>query len=162
MKRFSIFKTGIALFSIIVIFLTSCAPGDGVYTPAGDSVYVINGKSFNNPATKNTTLKAIEVLCNNNNTLRMYYSDSVATMGFPSTLKVVSYGKAGKLGYHECYFEVVTSATDTYLSSGTDTSSVNVTGNGQYFDFLEVPVQHFTSVPLDEFTKIRGRLQLNP
>ncbi len=160
MKRSSIFKTGIAFFSIIVLSFTACAPGDGAYTPPGDSVYVINGQSLNGPSTKNTTIKAIEVACNKNNTLRMYYSDSAATMGFPDRLKIVGYDRAGKLGYHECYFEVVTSATDTYLSSGRDTSFVDVTGSGHDFDFRDVSVQHFTSVPLDEFTKIRGRLVL--
>ncbi|MGZ3751034.1 MAG: hypothetical protein ACXVA2_09445 [Mucilaginibacter sp.] len=158
MKIYSIFKTGVALLSI-VLFLTAC-PTNKI-APSGECYYDINGQTFTGLGANNTTLKAIEVACNNNNTLRMYYSDSVATRGFPVLLNVVAYNRAGKLGYNECYFEVVTSATDTYLSPGTNKSFVDVTGGGQFFDFKNVSVQHFTSVPLDEFSTIEGHLQLN-
>ena len=158
MKISSMFKVGVALFSI-VLFLTACPTNQ--ISPSGECYYTINAQTFTGPGANNSALKAIEVPCSNNNTLRMYYSDSVATRGFPALLNVVGYNRAGKLAYNECYFEVVTSATDTYLSPGTPNSFVDVTGGGQYFDFKNVSVQHFTSAPLDEFSTITGHLQLN-
>ncbi|CAN5134145.1 hypothetical protein BH09BAC6_BH09BAC6_31930 [soil metagenome] len=158
-RKFSLIPN-IAVFSIILVGLASCFGAGNPGPLGGASYYTINGTQYTGTGANNTTLKAIEVPCQNNNTLRMYYSDSVATLGFPSTLKVVSYGKAGKLAYHEVYFEVVTSATDTYLSPGTDNVTFD-SGGGQFFDFKNVSVQHFTSTPLNDFTIISGHLQLN-
>lgn len=159
---------------ITATFMAGCKknPETGeVYRPSG---YNINGVGLTGQGNVNQSLKAVEVLCSNNNTIRLYYAnDSIVKYDpgfFRTDLKVVSSAKAGRLKANECYLEVVTSATDTWLSTGTDSAYVHVsTENGSYvtgtgqktlylFDIPPTKVQHFTSMPLTDMGTVKGLL----
>lgn len=127
---------------IISVMLLSCTPEQVAELVSN---YTINGTVFHGPCTKNTSLNCYETICNNDNIFRMYYSDSAATMGLPDSMKVVSYGYRTTLGYHECCLEVVTSATDTWLSLGGDNATVTTGTAG--FTVPDSRVLHFTSGP---------------
>lgn len=140
--------------------------------PIPDSEYTINNVHFAARGNDNTTTRAIEVPCDNNNTIHLYYSpsfnDSAQTydlLGRTVTLKIVSNLRAGNLKWNECYLEVNTSAIDTWLSTGSDNKTVKVTAGTtrdndivDYYEFADVAVQHWTSVPLNEFGKVSGTL----
>ncbi len=114
-----------------------------------------NTTTYRGNRTNDASLKAITIPCQNNNTFRLYYSDSVATLGMPDSLHIVSYGRAGHLGYRECYIEVTSSTTDTYLSTGFDHKTI--AGRGEiYIDAARV--QHFTSTPQADSTYITANL----
>ena len=152
--------------TILIIFalsiyatLLSCSAEE----VAAVNYYSLNGKFHDADGTnRNGQLKAIEVPCKDNNTLRLYYSDSVETLGFPDHLAIVPFTKAGHLGYRECYLEASSSATDTWLSIGVDSlqQGVVVTDNKTKFTFNYAKMQHFTSVPLNEFGLCSGQLFL--
>ncbi len=120
--------------------------------------------------TIDTTLKAVIIPCDNNHTLRMYISDSLDLNSTQTySMLIVNYSKAGHLKKQECYFEATTSATDTYLSTGSNIGAPNI------FQFTPKPdqdhplavithlsVQHFTSSPQPDSTYLSIDLeQLN-
>ncbi len=159
MKRTAVLLRTIPLLAIIVTCLTACPSNEQfVEELSKTSYYFINANMFEGAAAVNTTLHAIELPSKTNNMLRMYYSDSAAKMGFPASMNIVSYGRAGKLRYHECYFEISTSATDTYLSFPSTTDTATVRFDSKKFTFGDTRVQHWTSVPLNEFTNVSGNL----
>lgn len=122
------------------------------------SNYNINGTVFRGPCTQNTSLDCFETICTNDNIFRMYYSDSAVLIGFPDSLKVVSYGKRTTLGYREVCLEVVTSATDTWLSLGGD--NVTVTTGTAGFHVPDSKLLHFTSVPTSDTGVVNATLVL--
>ena len=174
-------KNTISRISLIIAagcatILSSCGkknPVTGEYL-APPSTYALNGSTFSGQGDVNTSLKAIEVPCANNNTIRMYISDSLDIHGASFSgehIKIVSFAKSGHLNRLECYLEVTSSATDTWLSTGTGNVTVSSTieqyhaGPGDdksaaKFYFVDATVQHFTSVPLNEFGKVSATFKL--
>ena len=138
------------------------------------SYYTINGLRFEGQGAYNPSLKAIEIPCSNNNTIRMYVSDSFKVSGaynnFYEKLKIVGYQSAGHLKRLECYLEVTTSTSDTWLSTGAGDKEVfayyeNYRANyadeiATTFSFSDAPVQHFTSVPLTEIGKVSATFKV--
>lgn len=167
---------------VMPVFIFSCGKQDpvtGEYLLPPSS-YTINGNSFEGQGKHNTRLKVLEIPCNNNNTIRMYISDSfdiyeasLPQIGFSRLLNIVSYQKAGRLNRTDCYLEVSTSVGDTWLSTGTGIVMVKMKGE-QYFTgsatapyadamvfyFVDAPVQHFTSVLLSDFSKVTGTFKI--
>ena len=124
----------------------------------GDSYFNLDNNStiYRGNRTNDASLKALTIPCQNNNTFRLYYSDTVLTKGMPDSLRIVSYRKAGHLAYGECYIEATSSATDTYLSTGSDNMTI-AAGKGEIHIQYAV-VQHFTSTPQADSTYILADL----
>lgn len=177
MKKTSLLQMGVLTIIAFSVTIASCSYKKKMealeLAQLPFSTYTINGKTFTSShGTNNKTLKAIEIPCENNNTIHLYYSafDSSRYKLFfnsPTTeFKVVSYAKAGNLKSDECYLEVNTSANDTWLSTGTDNKKVTVTvarrfNAGEdvyYYDFSDIMVQHWTGMPLNDFGKVLGSL----
>lgn len=152
----AILKLGLIAFASIIL-LISCAPNYNAPDNKDMSQFTINGVTKYGNLVEDASLKAYTIPCQDNSTFRMYVSDSALSLGLPSQLKIVSYQKAGKLAYNEVYLEVSSSADDTYLSTGDDamviawdaTKATNISAN----------VQHFTGMPLNEFTKVEAILK---
>ena len=128
------------------------------------STYVLNGTSFTGQGNYNKTLGAIETFCDNNNTIRLYYSPLADFTSTDTLYTVVSSSKAGSLAAKECYLEVSTSTSDTWLSTGSGSTMVKLSriqdAIGYYYKFTltDAALQHWTSVPLNEFGKVSADL----
>lgn len=138
-----------------------------------ESKYTINNVSFTGQGVNDTTLRAIVVPCSNNNTIRIYYSRSV-NFATDTILNIVSSSLGGSLKPRECYIEVTTSTFDTWLSTGSgggtvkvrkdqDFHGTNINGDPWFrdfyvFTFSDAQVQHFTSVPLNDYGKVSAEL----
>ncbi len=151
------------MLAVSVLFfgsLISCGPKAKI--GEGNSTYNLenNFTDFFGTLTRDGSLKALTIPCQSNNTLRLYYSDSAATLGFPDSFTVVSYGKRTRLGYKECCIEATSSATDTWLSTGSGKVKIKAgTGDIDIDTYGRVWLQHFTSVPMADSTSIICHLE---
>jgi hypothetical protein len=123
----------------------------------GNSDFLLGNSAtrFHGVRTKDESLKAITIPCQNDNTFRLYYSDSVVTLGLPDSLTVVSYSKKANLRYKECCIEVTSSAGDTWLSTGTEKFRF-AAGTGPISSGIDhlVWLRHYTSVPQSDSTNV--------
>lgn len=157
-----IYKLQISLILFLITVLTACFPPPTV-APAvtGNSDFSLanNSTVFKGVRTKDDNLKAITIPCQDNNTFRLYYSDSVNTLGLPDSLRIVSYSKRIKLAYKECCIEVTSSAGDTWLSTGNSKLKIAAgTGTINGSTAAQIWLQHFTSSPQPDSTTVNFNL----
>lgn len=127
----------------------------------GKSEYNLGNSNdgFKGARTKDESLQAITIPCQNNNTFRLYYSDSAKTLGLPDSLTIVAYSKKIHLGYKECCIEVTSSVGDTWLSTGSGNIKIAAgTGDIASGKFDMIWLQHFTSTPQSDSTTVDFKL----
>ncbi len=109
-------------------------------------------------------LQAYASDCSNNHTIRIYYNHAYP-MDVSKDYKIVAGPRdPSTLAADEVYLEVSTSATDTYISTGTDGSLFHY-----HFDIYPWPadcenvlMQHYTSVPTTQTARLTGSFHIYP
>ncbi len=149
----NILLAGLSIFSLSI---GSCVKNTD-HSGDGDSFFNLdnNNTTYHGNRTKDASLKAITIPCQNNNTFRLYYSDSAAQYGLPDSIRIVSYSKRTSLGYHEACIEATSSGIDTYLSTGSDSMDIK-THDGIFIN--NAVVRHYTSGPEPDSTYILASL----
>jgi len=149
------------LVLFVLTILASCHQKriDPVGTGKSDYNLGNSNDDFKGVRTKDESLQAITIPCQDNNTFRLYYSDSAKTLGLPDSLLIVSYSKKIHLNHNECCIEVTSSAGDTWLSTGSGNIKIKAgTGDIASGKFDQIWLQHFTSTPQSDSTTVTFNL----
>lgn len=154
-------KLQFALSLIAITVLAACHQKRIDPYGTGKSDYNLGNSNddFKGARTKDESLQAITIPCQDNNTFRLYYSDSAKNLGLPDSLTIVAYSKKIHLGYKECCIEVTSSVGDTWLSTGSGNIKIAAgTGDIASGKFDEIWLQHFTSTPQSDSTTVTFNL----
>ena len=140
-----------------ILAIPCCSPKPPV--GQGESFFELSSNStvYRGKRTKDPSLKAETIPCQDNNTFRLYYSDSAAMLGLPDSITIVSYYRKDRLKYKECCIEATSSATDTWLSTGSGNKTFKA-GTGK-IEISGITVQHFTSTPQPDSTTLFATLE---
>ena len=109
-------------------------------------------------------LHAFAADCSNNHTIRIYYNQAYP-INETKDYKIVAGPKdPSKLAANEVYIEVSTSATDTYISTGTDGALFHLSYGIDPWPAhcTDVLLQHYTSVPTTQTAKLTGSFWIYP
>jgi hypothetical protein len=152
-------KLQFTLIAFISTMLVACYQNqeEEPESKIGNSAYILGNSNteYRGLRTKDESLKAITIPCQDNNTFRLYYSDSAITLGLPDSLTVVAYSKRTSLAYRECCIEVTSSAGDTWLSTGSGKVRFAAgTGTIATDTTDQIWLQHFTSTPQPDSTTV--------